>query len=114
MVLNPAELLVLGNLEETLEQLKSFYNHIVIDSPPILGATDAAIMGKHADATFLVVKEGRYTAQELEVSFRRFQQVGCKTEWLYYQRYERRVIVLPLLRLRLQPCRHGVTRTRRH
>ncbi|MGZ8928128.1 MAG: tyrosine-protein kinase family protein, partial [Methylobacter sp.] len=78
MVLNPAELLVLGNLEETLEQLKSFYNHIVIDSPPILGATDAAIMGKYADATFLVVKEGRYTAQELEVSFRRFQQVGIK------------------------------------
>jgi tyrosine-protein kinase Etk/Wzc len=78
MVLNPAELLVLGNLEETLEQLKSFYNHIVIDSPPILGATDAAIIGKHADATFLVVKEGRYTAQELEVSFRRFQQVGVK------------------------------------
>jgi len=78
MVLNPAELLVLGNLEETLEQLKSFYNHIVIDSPPILGATDAAIIGKHADATFLVVKEGRYTAQELEVSFKRFQQVGVK------------------------------------
>jgi len=78
MVLNPAELLVLGNLEETLEQLKSFYNHIVIDSPPLLGATDAAIMGKHADATFLVVKEGRYTAQELEVSFRRLQQAGVK------------------------------------
>ncbi|MDO9267831.1 MAG: polysaccharide biosynthesis tyrosine autokinase [Methylobacter sp.] len=78
MVLNPAELLVLGHLEETLEQLKSFYNHIVIDSPPILGATDAAIIGKYADATFLVVKEGRYTAQELEVSFRRFQQVGVK------------------------------------
>jgi len=78
MVLNPAELLVIGNLAETLEQLKPFYNHIVIDSPPILGATDAAILGKHANATFLVVKEGRYTAQELEVSFRRFQQVGVK------------------------------------
>lgn len=78
MVLNPAELLVIGNLAETLEQLKSFYNHIVIDSPPILGATDAAVIGKHVDATFLVVKEGRYTAQELEVSFRRFQQVGVK------------------------------------
>ncbi|MEC4750308.1 polysaccharide biosynthesis tyrosine autokinase [Methylomicrobium sp. Wu6] len=78
MVLNPAELLVLGELSETLEQLKSFYNHIVIDSPPILGATDAAILGKLADATFLVVKEGRYTAHELEVSFRRFQQVGVK------------------------------------
>jgi len=78
MVLNPAELLVLGDLAETLDQLKSFYNHIVIDSPPILAATDAAIMGKHADATFLVVKEGRYTAQELEVSFKRLQQAGVK------------------------------------
>ncbi|MGR8999629.1 MAG: polysaccharide biosynthesis tyrosine autokinase [Gammaproteobacteria bacterium] len=77
-VLNPAELLVLGNLAGTLEQLKSFYNHIVIDSPPILGVTDAAILGKHADATFLVAKEGRYTAQELEVSFKRFHQVGIK------------------------------------
>jgi tyrosine-protein kinase Etk/Wzc len=35
-------------------------------------------MGKHADATFLVVKEGRYTAQELEVSFKRLQQAGVK------------------------------------
>ena len=78
MVLNPAELLVLGELDDILDQLKTFYNHVVIDSPPILGATDAAIMGKHADATFLVVKEGRYTAQELEVSFRRLQQVGVK------------------------------------
>ncbi|MGZ5028834.1 MAG: polysaccharide biosynthesis tyrosine autokinase, partial [Methylobacter sp.] len=78
MVLNPAELLVLGHLEEMLDELKCFYNHIVIDSPPILGATDAAVIGRHADATFLVVKEGRYTAQELEVSFRRFQQVGIK------------------------------------
>ncbi|HYE36432.1 polysaccharide biosynthesis tyrosine autokinase [Methylocaldum sp.] len=77
-VSNPAELLVLGDLESILEDLKAFYNHIVIDSPPILGATDAAIIGKHADATFLVVKEGRYTAQELEVSFRRFQHVGIK------------------------------------
>ncbi|MGZ4969869.1 MAG: polysaccharide biosynthesis tyrosine autokinase [Methylobacter sp.] len=78
MVLNPAELLVLGHLEEMLDELKCFYNHIVIDSPPILGATDAAVIGQHVDATFLVVKEGRYTAQELEVSFRRFQQVGIK------------------------------------
>ena len=77
-VTDPAELLTLGPLENTLEDLKSFYNHIVIDSPPILGATDAAIIGKLADATFLVVKEGRNTAQELEVSFRRFQQVGVK------------------------------------
>jgi len=76
VVLNPAELLVLGDLNEMLEQLKSFYNHIVIDSPPILGATDAVVMGKHCDASFLVVKEGRYTAQELEVSFRRLQQAG--------------------------------------
>jgi tyrosine-protein kinase Etk/Wzc len=78
VVLNPADLLVVAAHSESLEQLKSFYNHIVIDSPPVLGVTDALILGKHADATFLVVKEGRYSLQELESSFRRLQLVGIK------------------------------------
>jgi tyrosine-protein kinase Etk/Wzc len=73
---NPAELLVLGTLENVLADLKAFYNHIVIDSSPILGVTDAAIIGQLADVTFLVVKEGRNTAHELEASFRRFQRAG--------------------------------------
>lgn len=77
-ITSPAEQLVLGNLDRLLEELKDFYNHIIIDSPPILGVTDAAIIGKLADATFLVVKEGRYTAQELEVSHRRFLQAGIR------------------------------------
>ena len=77
MALNSEELLALCNLTETLEQLKSFYNHIVIESPPILGTTtDAAIIAKHADATLLVAEEGYYTGQEMELSFRRFQQIG--------------------------------------
>ncbi|MDD1625252.1 MAG: CpsD/CapB family tyrosine-protein kinase, partial [Methylococcaceae bacterium] len=78
MVLTPSELLVLGNLAETLEQLKCFYNHIVIDSAAILDSTDTAIMGKHADATFLVVEDRHYMAKELKASFKRFQQVGIK------------------------------------
>ena len=77
-ITSPAEQLVLGNLEGILDTLKDFYNHIIIDSPPILGATDAAIIGQHADATFLVVKESRFTAQELEVSARRFAQAGIR------------------------------------
>lgn len=79
-ITSPAEQLALGNLDQLLEEMKDFYNHIVIDSPPILGATDAAIIGKSADATFLVVKEGRYTAQELEVSHRRFLQAGIRPQ----------------------------------
>lgn len=79
-ITSPAEQLALGNLDIWLEEMKAFYNHILIDSPPILGATDAAIIGKFADATFLVVKEGRYTAQELEVSRRRFLQAGIPVQ----------------------------------
>jgi len=78
MILTPEELLVLGNFAETLEQLKCFYNHIVINSTAILDSTDTAIMGKHADATFLVVEDRRYMAKELKVSFKRFQQVSIK------------------------------------
>ena len=78
VVFNPADLLVTAAVSDSLVQLKSFYNHIIMDSPPVQGVTDALILGKHADATFLVVKEGRYSAQELENSFRRLQLVGIK------------------------------------
>ena len=74
LVTNAIELLVNGDLPEILEQLKSFYNHIVIDLPPVLEATDTAMLAKYCDVSFLVVKEGHYTTQELEASFRCFQQ----------------------------------------
>ena len=75
LVPDSVELLLHEGLTDILEQLKSFYNHIVIDSPAIRASGETTTIAKHCDATFLVVKEGHYTTQELEASFRCLQQV---------------------------------------
>jgi tyrosine-protein kinase Etk/Wzc len=75
---NPAELLMHRHLRESLEDLKEHYDHIIIDSPPVLSVTDAALIGQLAGATIMVIKEGGHTVQELELSIRRLQQAGVK------------------------------------
>ncbi len=79
-VSNPSELLMLGKLQDILEDLKGRYEQIVIDSPPILSVTDAAIIGQMADTTIMVIKEGNNSAQELELSVRRLQQAGVRAQ----------------------------------
>jgi Mrp family chromosome partitioning ATPase len=41
-----------------LQKITGLYTHVVIDSPPILSVTDAAILGRVADAVVLVIRHG--------------------------------------------------------
>ena len=54
--LNPVELLSGSELPQILRQLEGMYDHIVIDSPPVVGIADAMLLGKAAEATVLIVK----------------------------------------------------------
>jgi polysaccharide biosynthesis transport protein len=55
---NPADLLSSHRLADALRQLRSEYKFIVIDSPPIMAATDAVIVSVQADGVLLVVRSG--------------------------------------------------------
>jgi capsular exopolysaccharide synthesis family protein len=55
---NPADLLSSRKLSDALRQLRSQYKFIVIDSPPIMAATDAVILSVQADGVLLVVRSG--------------------------------------------------------
>jgi capsular exopolysaccharide synthesis family protein len=55
---NPADLLSSHKLADALQQLRSQYKFIVIDSPPIMAATDAVILSVLADGVLLVVRSG--------------------------------------------------------
>jgi len=55
---NPADLLSSHKLADALRQLRSEYKFIVIDSPPIMAATDAVILSVQADGVLLVVRSG--------------------------------------------------------
>jgi polysaccharide biosynthesis transport protein len=55
---NPADLLSSHKLADALRQLRSQYKFIVIDSPPIMAATDAVILSVQTDGVLLVVRSG--------------------------------------------------------
>ncbi len=55
---NPAELLLDGRLETLLHDLRAEYDYIFIDCPPVDLVADASIIGKYADLTIFVIREG--------------------------------------------------------
>lgn len=55
---NPAELLGGPRMREVLEHYGAAYDLVLIDSPPLLGASDAAVLGADADGVLLVVRAG--------------------------------------------------------
>jgi polysaccharide biosynthesis transport protein len=55
---NPADLLSSHKLADALRELRSQYKFIVIDSPPVMAATDAVILSVQADGVLLVVRSG--------------------------------------------------------
>ncbi|MCG6759138.1 polysaccharide biosynthesis tyrosine autokinase [Klebsiella pneumoniae] len=73
---NPAELLMHKNFDALLSWASQNYEIVVLDSPPILAVTDAAIIGNYVGTTLLVARFEQNTAKEIEVSVRRFEQSG--------------------------------------
>lgn len=73
---NPAELLMHRRFGELITWASSNYDIIILDTPPILAVTDAAIIGNYAGTTLLIARFEQNTAKELEVSFKRFEQSG--------------------------------------
>lgn len=55
---NPADLLSSRRMGEAIEELRKQYKFIVIDSPPIMAATDAVILSALTDGVLLVVWSG--------------------------------------------------------
>jgi capsular exopolysaccharide synthesis family protein len=53
---NPAELLGSARMKGLLKSLKAQFDAVILDCPPLLAVTDAAILGTHADGTLLVVR----------------------------------------------------------
>ena len=55
---NPADLLSSRRLADAIAELRTKFKFIVIDSPPIMAATDAVILSVQADGVLLVVRSG--------------------------------------------------------
>ncbi|MDF5742635.1 polysaccharide biosynthesis tyrosine autokinase [Klebsiella quasipneumoniae] len=73
---NPAELLMHPRFENLLTWATNNYELVIINTPPILAVTDAAIIGKYAGTTLLVARFESNTVKEISVSIKRFEQSG--------------------------------------
>ncbi|WP_337049729.1 tyrosine-protein kinase Wzc [Serratia fonticola] len=73
---NPSELLLHSNFEKLVHWARENYDTVLIDTPPILAVTDAAIIAKHAGSTLMVARFDITTAKEIEISAKRFEQNG--------------------------------------
>ena len=73
---NPSELLMAERFSELLKWGSANYDLVLIDTPPILAVTDAAIVGRHAGTTLMVTRYAVNTLKEVETSLSRFEQNG--------------------------------------
>lgn len=75
---NPAELLHHPRFSELVEQLRSAYDVVIFDSPPLGAVTDAAILGPQVDGVLLVVRATATTRDALLSSLRQLRDVGAR------------------------------------
>jgi succinoglycan biosynthesis transport protein ExoP len=71
-----AELLESPGMAHLLDQSRSQYDLVVIDTPPLTGITDAATIAAIVDGVILVVREGVTDRVALELTLRRLERVN--------------------------------------
>ena len=62
---NPSELLGSANMVKLLDELRAGFDTVLIDTPPLLPVTDAAVAAVHADGALLVARHRRTTRAQL-------------------------------------------------
>ena len=87
---NPSELLMHANFRELLAQLSERYDLVIIDTPPLLAVTDAAIVGREAGISLIVTRFGVNPAKEIELTIRRFAQNGIELKGAVFNGVEKR------------------------
>lgn len=87
---NPSELLMHSGFTALLKQVMPLYDLIIIDTPPILAVTDAAVIGHHAGTSLLVVRFGLNQAREIALAKQRFEQNGVEIKGAIFNAVEKR------------------------
>ena len=87
---NPSELLMHRNFTELLSQVSEMYDLVILDTPPLLAVTDAAIVGRQSGTNLIVTRFGFNPAREIEFTIRRFNQNGVELKGAILNGVEKR------------------------
>ncbi len=63
---NPADLLGSRQIDRVLTQLKEQADIVLLDAPPVVGVTDAAVLGAKADGVLLIINAGKTRREHAE------------------------------------------------
>jgi non-specific protein-tyrosine kinase len=74
---NPAELLGSEKMFEILRQVGEHTDIILLDSPPVMAVTDAAVLAPRVDGVLLVVKPGSTKLAACKQAVEQLQRVGA-------------------------------------
>jgi capsular exopolysaccharide synthesis family protein len=75
---NPAELLQSGAMRRLLDEARAQYDVVLIDAPPLLPVTDAALLAAESDGALLVVKHNSTTRDQVASAVSRIEAVGAR------------------------------------
>ena len=75
--LNPAELLSSESMGSLLDELRDAFDIIIIDTPPIIPVTDAAVLAEHTDGVLLIYEVGKVGRDVLKRAKSHFDNVSA-------------------------------------
>ncbi|TLU65092.1 polysaccharide biosynthesis tyrosine autokinase [Thalassotalea litorea] len=87
---NAAELLMSEEFEKFLEAVKSSYDFVLIDTPPILAVTDPAIIGRHAGTSLMLARFELNPLSEIAVAHERFELNGVDIKGIIFNGVEQK------------------------
>jgi len=89
---NPAELLASSRFASALEEVRSLYDTVIIDTSPILAVTDPAIIGASVDGVLLVVQPSSLKRRDAEMAKEVLKTLGTLVLGTVINRIGREVV----------------------
>ncbi len=77
---NPSELLASSRMDDLIKDLKDEFDYILFDTPPVIAVTDALILTKKVDMTFMVIRSGHTEKGIVRRSKELMSNVGAKID----------------------------------
>ncbi|HEU5068305.1 MAG TPA: polysaccharide biosynthesis tyrosine autokinase [Sphingomicrobium sp.] len=85
-----AELLSSDRMLQLVRLLEDYYDHVIIDSPPILGLADAPLLSKTVEAVIFVVQAGEVAVRGLRSALTRLRDVNAPVIGVILTKFEDR------------------------
>lgn len=86
---NPGELLLSPALSDLLDSVQDQYDHIVIDSAPVLPVGDTLAVARHASTVFMVVRSEFSTVGEVRDAVRKLSAAGVSVKGIIFNGIKR-------------------------